>query len=366
MLALVLTQLAYSQSDSASSPALASVKSFWKQIDKLKAMDEGSASFKSGIQLAESYQKSVKKQDPAFNTANMDKALDLQRARMPQSNNVARNNSQSEEGNRASSPKGKYDPGREAVVVEMFDSLFTRHPYTGPSGTDADDARNASELQNYRQTASRYIAMNIPPDDRAMTDGIRSSGLDTTGITENLYAMSKALRSGWEDKTIGEYDHLLAMEAYWSAAATLFHNRSDFSAAHHQVRDTLTSIGSRDNAKAMIARNKLNRGGNVSMPAAVRKDATVEQEFRTAFMNEGWNESILKINILSNEWTVVRNNVTGAITGRTQTAAIAARNQKGECILYTYTIMQEYDGSRYLPAKRYSHDATYIACANVK
>lgn len=102
------------------------------------------------------------------------------------------------------------------------------------------------------------------------------------------------------------------------------------------------------------------------MPAAVRKDATMEQEFRTAFMNEGWNESILKINILSNEWTVVRNNVTGAITGRTQTAAIAARNQKGECILYTYTIMQEFDGSRYLPAKRYSHDATYIACANVK
>jgi len=39
--------------------------------------------------------------------------------------------------------------------------------------------------------------------------------------------------------------------------------------------------------------------------------------------------------------------------GRTQTASIATKNKKGECILYLFTIMQDYN-------------ATLMACENVR
>ncbi len=40
------------------------------------------------------------------------------------------------------------------------------------------------------------------------------------------------------------------------------------------------------------------------MPKAVVVSAALEAEFKEAFVNEGWNETIIKINILSREWDI--------------------------------------------------------------
>ncbi len=378
VLSLLITQVLFAQSDSASSPAIAPIKSFWKQIDKLKATNPELASFKSGIQLAENYHKSVKKQDPSFNTVHMDKALEQQRARLPKAAApVVREGAPAtppregpREGNREGGAGGGGSTAdrreRQATVEAMFDSLFIGYPYQGPSGNPGDEARNAALLERYKQNTVFYVAKNIPPDDRTMYEMTRKHGLDTAGVTKDLKQNGLVLRTSSETGAIGGYDLTLAMEAFWSAAATIFHNKPEYAAAHKQVKDTLAYYGSRDQVNARLAKNLENRGSNVFMPVAARQDAALEQEFRSAFAKEGWNETVLKVNILTTEWSILRNNVTGAIIGRTQTAAIAAKNAKGECILYNYTIIQEYDGSKYLSAKRRSHGAQYIACKNVK
>lgn len=71
------------------------------------------------------------------------------------------------------------------------------------------------------------------------------------------------------------------------------------------------------------------------MPKAVVINAALEAEFKEAFINEGWNETIIKINITNREWDIIRHAVSGAIICRTQSATIVAK-QNGNCILYDF------------------------------
>jgi hypothetical protein len=114
--------------------------------------------------------------------------------------------------------------------------------------------------------------------------------------------------------------------------------------------------------KITTANNKASLD-RVTVPAAVRRDAATETLFKNAFNATGWNETILKINLLDTDWHIERNSLTGLITGRYQTAAITAKNSNGDCILYTFSILQEYNGSGYQStAKRYGHNASYMSC----
>ena len=107
--------------------------------------------------------------------------------------------------------------------------------------------------------------------------------------------------------------------------------------------------------------------GNTFMPKAAVVNAGLEAEFKEAFLAEGWNETIVKINILTREWEIVRNSLTGAIICRTQSAAIVAKPKSGLCVMYNFTIKQQYTGSGYSGvSSRYSHGimADEFLCEN--
>lgn len=101
----------------------------------------------------------------------------------------------------------------------------------------------------------------------------------------------------------------------------------------------------------------------VKLAAAVRKDASVEALFRTAFAAEGWNEEILQVNLLDTDWHVEKNKVTGAIVCRYQSAAIKAKNKAGKCIAYELSMKQDWNGSGFSATpRRYGHNAQDMAC----
>ena len=86
-------------------------------------------------------------------------------------------------------------------------------------------------------------------------------------------------------------------------------------------------------------------------------------------MAEGWGETIVKIHLLSRDWSIVRNSLTGAIICRIQTAAIVAKKKDGSCILYDYTIRQAFTGSGYSgTSSRHAHGvlAAEFLCENAK
>lgn len=153
------------------------------------------------------------------------------------------------------------------------------------------------------------------------------------------------------------YRDLLGQEAYWKAITVIYPQMEEGAALYKMVTDTLGLLGSLEDVIAAARKKKMERLKNYFMPKAVVTNPAIEAEFREAFSNEGWNEKMVNIHLMTRDWSIVRNQLTGAIICRTQTAAIVAKQQAGNCVLYIFTLKQTYNGSSYSQiSSRYSHD----------
>lgn len=164
------------------------------------------------------------------------------------------------------------------------------------------------------------------------------------------------------------YRELLGEEAYWKAAMQLYPDISGAAEVHAAIQKQIQSVGGLDGLLAKAKARKIERLKNTFMPKAVVVNAALEAEFKEAFLAEGWGETIIKINIQTREWSVVRNSLTGAILYRTQSAAIVAKQKSGNCIMYDFAIKQQYTGSGYSAvSSRASHGilADEFLCENV-
>ena len=68
--------------------------------------------------------------------------------------------------------------------------------------------------------------------------------------------------------------------------------------------------------------------------------------------SESFKGKALKAVILSDDWTIQRNEVSGIVTGRLRKAAIAYKNAEGKCYLIReFFIQQEYVGGAFVGTK---------------
>lgn len=61
----------------------------------------------------------------------------------------------------------------------------------------------------------------------------------------------------------------------------------------------------------------------------------------------GWSENYTTAKIISTDWTIMHNEATGAILGRTVMAALKATWPDGHCSYQVFTMEQQYNGSGY-------------------
>lgn len=353
-LLLAFSVPAIAQSDSTASPAKNSINSFWKQINKLKAMESSSGQFESSLQMAFTYLNNTKKQDPNWNTAKMDAAYSAQDSRLKEAR-----------GKVTADRKAASD--RSRLAREISDSIFSGMPYNGNQWHSAADSRdNKARRDLHYKNVAHFSSMNPDTTDSEMQANCRILANETSGAKKELKDNANCLRTWADSSAMGCYERMLALEAYWYGATTIFPGNPSIRQTYSEIRDTVKAFGSVENVWSIINKNYKNRGSKVFMPAAVRTDAALEADFRKVFEAQGWNETILKINLLTSDWIIVRHPVSGVITGREQSAAIAAKNKNGDCILYTFYIVQDYDGSRYLSSRRASHNSNWISCENVK
>ncbi len=165
------------------------------------------------------------------------------------------------------------------------------------------------------------------------------------------------------------YRELLGEKAYWKAAMQLYPDINGAAEVHTAIQKQIQSIGGLDGLLAKAKARKMERLKNTFMPKAIVVNAALEAEFKEAFLAEGWGETIIKINIQTREWSVVRNSLTGTILYRTQSAAIVAKQKSGNCVMYDYTIKQQHSGSGYSSvSSRSSHGvlADEFLCENAR
>lgn len=102
------------------------------------------------------------------------------------------------------------------------------------------------------------------------------------------------------------------------------------------------------------------------MPKAGLKDAAVEKQMLAALTAAGWKETPLRAVITGTTWQLYYHAISGAVTSRDISAAVAVRTPKGECRYFNVTMFQNAMGRGFAPAQL---GMTFLAhdmdCGNV-
>lgn len=229
---------------------------------------------------------------------------------------------------------------------------------------DQDIITHIAQLDAYRQKLNNIVAQHMDGvehckpfiSDRVVTG--KEAAAKTLALMQKMY-------DSREVKAV--YRELAGEEAFWGAALKLYPDVPGLADLHKTLLGLMAADGGLEGWLSKAAARKAERLKNTFMPKAVQVNTALEAEFREAFLAEGWNETIVKINLLSREWNIVRNSLTGVIICRTQTAAIVAKQKNGNCIMYDFTIRQSHTGSGYSGvSSRYAHGvlADEFLCEN--
>jgi hypothetical protein len=272
-------------------------------------------------------------------------------------------------GNEAKANEDNANVDAHNLSVEM-DKIFK-----APTLSDFNGGQSIAEtnLNAYKKTTTDFIANNAKQrvDNAKKIDRFRYSSsfnLEMNGFSNTVSTLKTSYnKTDVVDGAIGYYYLVNKYVVYWETAKNSMPDEKLFSDNYTLASNLLKEMGSVEAAKNVAKNNIKARMEKVKIPVAARKDAATEALFKKAFAAEGWNETIMIVNLRDHDWSIVKHENTGVILGRAQTAAMVAKNKNGDCILYIFTIMQDYNGSGYQSnAYRRSHDAAFMLCENVK
>lgn len=149
----------------------------------------------------------------------------------------------------------------------------------------------------------------------------------------------------------------------WIHLSKIFNKYDRLVEIGNKYQDVWNAYGSLDDYKETIRRNSLKRAKLVKLPKAAKHNDEIEALAKVAFESKGWNEEVLKIILLGQDWRLERNSE--FIIGRVYDVAIAAKQKTGMCMLYNATIRQEDVGGRVSSPFISSYNSKAIAEENI-
>ena len=143
--------------------------------------------------------------------------------------------------------------------------------------------------------------------------------------------------------------------SYWDAARKIFPEEAQLAAAYTVTDKILTGFGSVEKLEGIVSANYSRQVKETMIPVPKVRDTALEQLFMEAY-NKMYSESFkgkaLKAVILSDDWTIERNEISGVVTGRLRKGAIAYKNSEGKCYLIReFFIKQEYVSGAFVGTK---------------
>lgn len=339
-----------------SSPAKTYISGFWKNIDKLKAASAAQQFnvYNSSITSAESNLSNIKMRDPAYNVQPLETELAKYKAEFQTYNNQ------------------RYTTRDNATnTVRYMSALFKDHPTayvsTGVDNLEADLAKHKEKIQAFKDKFDQFLASN--PDPARLKDWENYANEDATSVAEEVTKLEKSINANTDKAGLVTYQELVSLNAFWTVVCKIYPNLNAPATALQSVKAALTRLGTEEKMLAKFQQNLAEKIKNARMPAAVNSDANIEAEFKKAFANTGWGETIIKINLLANDWSTLYHSISGNVIARTYRAAIGAKQPNGNCIIYDFIMVQEHTGAgKYGASKRYEHGvfADQCLCENIR
>ena len=104
----------------------------------------------------------------------------------------------------------------------------------------------------------------------------------------------------------------------------------------------------------------------VRMPKSKKSSSKISGDFKKIIKQQGWKETVLRVVIINNDWSIVRNKYTGIILYRWIDAAVGGKTKDGTCKYFNVGIKQEYTGAGYGKSKWNGVGGSYdIKCKNI-
>jgi hypothetical protein len=338
------------------SPAKFFITSFWKAIEKLKVLssEQKYSSFTSQITSAESNLRNIKMKDAAYNTKPLELELEKYKAEL--------------QTQRTGQQTAREDMNEATKLYnEIFDEKSIRFQQATLESQAENINKHKAQLLAYDKKVDQFLASNL--SSQVIQSNEYRITREAGSVRDKVALLEKEINTTANEGALNLYRDLIGLEAYWRAAVKIYPQVSVAATALQEVKSAISRVGTEEQVQAKFKKLQLEKLNNTRMPAAVMVNAALEADFKKVFNEMGWGETLLRVNLQTKEWSTLYHQITGNIIGRTHKAAISTKLKDGNCILYQFTIIQEYTGAgKYGPSREYSHGvlADKILCEHAK
>jgi hypothetical protein len=356
IIALAISFSAKSQDFIYEGPARAEVRSFWTNAMGIQKTQK----FAEGVAVLEAKIKGVKEKDPAYKTDKMEAEIAKWKAKIGGSNGTE----QPQEDFSKLNSTQKAIKADQLLRKLFFETVIDVSTSTLPV--------IQFKFDDYNKLVQQYISLNTKPNE----SDIKHTKLI---IEKHVYATNsditklEAAKGQGTTPDAAEANYYLAKynQLYWDAAVKIFPEEASYADQQKVITDFVNKNGSLEDLKAGMNKNKVEEIKNRKLPASSVKDAKLEKIVNDGFNNAyGAKAAALKVVLVQNGWTTLRNAVSGVVTGRERTAKLAYKAKDGKCYLlddYIF-IREEYIGSSFTNTKAVFNGlfGQEMLCENVK
>ena len=301
----------------------------------------------------------VKKKDPSFNISEIE--------------NKIKKLETSILGNRQKAVTARQDMNDQTNQMQKAGTLLNSLFYISPSVSNGDLPTIEEKLKLYNQKLAELLTMDPELVKPSLQVHYKRIIKPAQVAEKELNQIDRSCREQTDPKNAErEYYELIYFRDFWNAAQKVFPDEPEFNKAYSYAVKLLSGLGTKEDVHGLAAKTMENKVRSAHLPAPVMKDAALEKSFIEIFnFNEGQQlgATAIKAVLIHDDWTIIRHEISGIVTGRRRAAAIAYKKKDGKCYFFSsYYIQQEYVGGafgRNMSANLVS-GGNEILCENVK
>jgi hypothetical protein len=329
-------------------PAKSFVNSFWQMLKMtIEIVEKGNLNAASRIENMDKTIKIIKEKDPTYNTSTMvEEVKKLRDILQSKSGAYQRELNQilvqKEKEKQDNDNKEKSDRSTQNKITSLLTFLF--------DGNIDDHIPREMKLKTEEMLAldrSGYSGFEV------WVKRIRKRAEEAQVRYPKLEKICKEQTKLIEIKNY--YRHFQSYQSYFDAAQQIFPEEKSFGLAYSLVTNILNGLGDENNLQDLVAKNYEQKMKDTRLPVAKVKDAVLEKLFMDAYdkmYSESHKGKATKAIIVSDDWQIQRNDVTGIVTGRLRKGAIVYKNSDGKCrLIEEFFIQQEYVGNSFVGTK---------------
>ncbi|MBC7874696.1 MAG: hypothetical protein H7Y01_11895 [Ferruginibacter sp.] len=325
-------------------PAKVPVKGFWDGAAKLEKSMAGGGSSMDADNLSNLQRKiaDIKKRDAAYNTGEMELKF--------------KTLSEGIEGLKKKHGAAIQANRDKTLNMQNVDKIL-RSLFHISTQVDRGGLKTIKEvIESYRNRTNEVMAMDKSTNKNDL-ERYRVALKGNFKVAENdIYELDRRCREQTDPANAEvNYYEVLYKQAFWDAAQKIYPAEPDFATAYATATKVIEGLGSVTDVHAIASKSREQKIKDTRLPAAVVKDPALEKMFVDAFntqYKEEFKGTAIKAVVLSNEWGIERNELTGIVTGRVRRGSIVYKGTNGKCYLTSnFFIHQEYVGNSFMNTK---------------